>query len=310
MNSFSYIIRSYDRLDTSLNNLSDCYIKLNGLDPNVELFNCEVISYIAYAGYHYNANTTNMINQLCVDSNFFNSPSYRGQEINGMKILASVSTNVDSYMTYRGIHTIIPNFNSKTFRFKEFINGAEPPNNRAVFSHNNGNWYLLLKLTPIKKNSIERNISKYPFSCYITSADKLSGTVEDCIIKMPYINIQYKKLMVHVKELTINGDSITSNAQVGEVVSLLGYDLADDGYQSNNRKAITFISLPRSGSANSYGHCDNGCQFICDNFSNKLITFQMITQTDVLLSDAHGSVSFDNGETTNWILHILVYPIE
>ena len=160
MESFSYIIRSYDRLDTSLNGLSDCYITLSGLDPSIELFKCQVISWISYAGWHFNANTTDMTLQLVVDSNFFYLPSYRGKDINGMKILASTSTNRYAHMTYRGIHTIIPNFNSKTFRFKELIDGVDPVVNRANYSHNSGNWYLILLLTPIKKNLIQRNISK------------------------------------------------------------------------------------------------------------------------------------------------------
>ena len=309
MESFSYIIRSQDRLNTSLNGLSDCYITLSGLDPSIELFKCEVISWIPYPGWYFNANTTDMTLQLLVDGNFFYSPSHRGKDINGMKILASTSTNKYAHMTYRSIHTIIPNFNSKTFRFKEFIDGNEPSANRAVYSHSNGNWYLILLLTPIKKNSIERTIYKYPFSCYITSADKLSGAIDNCVVKMPYINIQYKKLLVQVKEFILNGETITGSPQVGNAISLLGYDLAENGFQSNNRKAITLINIPRLGNVNSFCHCDNGSQFICDNFSNKLITYQIITQTDVLLSEAHGTVNYNNGETTNWILHMLIYPL-
>ena len=308
MESFTYVIRSYDRENYSLNNLSDCYIKLNGLDPKIRLFKCEVISFVTYIGYNYNNDTIDQSLQLCVDNEFFISSSYRGESISGMKVIASVTTNIDAYMTYRGAHFIIPNFNNKTFHFKEFINGNTPPNNRAAYSHNNGNWYLTLKLTPLHDKYPERQISNHPFSCYINSANRINGNIDNCEIIMPYINTQYKSFMVNVKDFILNGKSITGTIQVATSISLIAYDLAENGYQTGNKKLQTLINIPRAGSNNDFCHCDNGSNFICNNFSNKLIRFKIITQNDVLLSQSHGSMAFNSGETSNWSVHMLIYP--
>lgn len=313
MESFSYIIRSIDKNDVT-ERLHDCHITLNGLDPSVELFYCKVASLITYTGYQYNANTINKTLYLCVDSNFFYSPSYITKGIEGMKMIASGTTNIDCNFTHRGLKCIIPNFNGKTFRFKEFIDGAEPPNTRAIYSRDQGFWVLTLYLTPIKKTLIQRPFkhNNIPFSVYISSAQKLnaSDTIENLWLRMPYINIHYKKFYVEVKELTINSESIDSVPQVASVISLWAYDLADNGFQSDHRKCINMISMSYFDNINIF-HSDQGSKFVCDNFSNKLINFQIRSVRDDFLTVSHPSIVINSGgETTNWILHMLIYPIE
>lgn len=311
MNTFTYIISSMSQNDdeTELHDVKS--MTLYGL-PNHEHFYCEVACLISYPGFQEKGNHKKIV-ELKVSSNFLSQRTNIEQRNNDFSTLARYNNSDECYCSYRSSKFIIPNFNNKSYRFKEFYNdGTEVlETDRENWAGRFGNWVLYLHLTPITKEPIPKLIESNFYTYFLSSSEKIGGTITDCFIRMnsPF---NTRKLFVIVKSFIINYESINTISAIQDHdrgITLVANDLCLNGYMSENRGLQYLISLPILQTNGNHGVAEIGSKFICENWKNKEINFQLHDFRRQIF-DLNHTIIDQNDITTNWLCQMLIYPYD
>lgn len=318
--TFTYVIDSNDRISGA--NSSVCDVVFNGgFDPKFRYYACEVACLVSYN--HFNTAHVGRFVKFKCSKDIIHSNFRERNDLSNDITLATFQVGNESYSSFRGGKFIIKNLAGFRASFTEYMEDDIYQNGlRYNWGKLISSWSLYLYLTPLNNDlTIYEPIFINPFNCltcYICSIDRenASEKVDDCYIRMPYVNSQYKKLKIYVQGFMINYNSIKNqdnNAVTDESMSVRCYDLINDGWSTLGGKLTYLCSLPVKNSDDAANGMfnDRGSIFECENFSNKIIKFQLYDQYNtVYTSGPTPHARFDqNGYVTNWILQLLICPI-
>jgi hypothetical protein len=145
------------------------------------------------------------------------------------------------------------------------------------------------------------------FTYLISSANRLSGTCNDCEIEIGPVSENYDKFYCKCIGFNFNVDVLTNDTSGNPhpaMLNLVVEDFADNGYSTSfksNQMPIAWISCDN---ANGFLSSGEGAQFLCKNLRQKRrLKFKLYGESMTLLNPAHLVA------TSNWFAVLLFQPI-